>query len=174
MSNGVGAISLEKSVRTCDVNTGEAPRIQSDRFLNPNNMVCIPWNNINSKGQVVHADSFYTKTPGCNSAEDRVAVENFLRPNYMSYVTLNAQGIAGNMYGNTSAFSQSLARDDFDMSRNQVTGNFGHQWSANVDYTGCSVGAYERAQAQMAQAMRNQSFMQNGGTSEMYKNASGF
>lgn len=47
------SISLEKSVRTCSVNTGEANRIQSDRFFNPQNMVCIPWNGLNNKGQEV-------------------------------------------------------------------------------------------------------------------------
>ena len=81
-------MSLEKSVRTCDVNVGEANRIQSDRFFNPQNMVCIPWNGLNNKGQEVCPDSFWTKTPGCDSSEDRVMVENAQRPKYMNYVTL--------------------------------------------------------------------------------------
>ena len=73
------SISLEKSVRSCSVNVGEANRIQTDRFFNPSNMVCIPWNGINNKGQEVSPDTFYTKSAGCDSAEDRVMVENSLR-----------------------------------------------------------------------------------------------
>jgi hypothetical protein len=157
-----GAISLEAAVRTCDVNVGEATRIQSDRFQNPYNMVCVPWDGLNSKGQEVCPDSFWTKTPGCDSAEDRVEVENAQRPQYINYVTLGAQGIAGHIYGNASAYSESVQRDKFDASRNQLTGNFGKQWTANVDYTGCSVGAYERSMAQMNQQMRAQAAMQNG------------
>ena len=105
------AMSLEKSVRSCSVNVGESNRIQSDRFFNPSNMVCIPWNGLNNKGQLVSPDSFYTKTPGCDSAEDRVMVENAQRPNYMSYVTLGAQGIQGNIYGNMDAQVNAQARD---------------------------------------------------------------
>lgn len=158
------SISLEKSVRTCSVNTGEATRIQSDRFFNPGNMVCIPWNGINNKGQEVSPDSFWTKTAGCDSAEDRVLVENAQRPKYFNYVTLGAQGVNGDLYGRNESdnFNDAMARDRFDSSRNQLTGNFGKQWGANVAYQGCTVGAYERGQAMMAQQGRAQNFMQNG------------
>ena len=158
------SISLEKSVRTCSVNVGEANRIQSDRFFNPGNMVCIPWNGLNNKGQEVAPDSFYTKTPGCDSAEDRVLVENSQRPKYFNYVTLGAQGVNGDFYGrsNNDNFRDAVGRDNFDRSRNQLTGNFGKQFGANVAYQGCSVGAYERNQAMMAQATRGQTGLQNG------------
>jgi hypothetical protein len=160
MSNG--AISLEASVRTCDVNVGEASRIQSDRFFNPNNMVCVPWNGLNNKGQECCPDSFWTKTAGCNSAEDRVMVENAQRPKYMSYVTLGAQGIEGHIYGNEVAYRDSLSRDRFDQDRNKHSGNFGLQWGANVEYNGCSVNAYERSMAQLAQSNRQNAALQNG------------
>lgn len=172
-----GAISLEKSVRTCDVNVGEAPRIQSDRIFNPNNMVCIPWNGINNKGQEVCPDSFYTKTPGCDSAEDRVMVENEVtRPKYMSYVTLGAEGISGHIYGNESAYVNSIGRDKFDYSRNNNKfygggPNFGKQWGANVEFNGCSVGAYERGMAQLAQNERKETFLNNGYKSYAYGQA---
>ena len=158
------SISLEKSVRTCSVNVGEANRIQSDRFFNPQNMVCIPWNGLNNIGQEVSPDSFYTKTAGCDSAEDRVAVENGLRPKYFNYVTLGAQGLNGDFYGRSSSdnFRDALGRDAFDKSRNKLTGNFGTQWGANVEFQGCTVGAYERNQAMLAQDGRGQNFMQNG------------
>lgn len=167
------SISLEASVRSCQVNTGEANRIQSDRFFNPTNMVCIPWNGIDSEGREVCPDSFYTKTPGCDSAQDRVMVENSQRPKYMNYVTLGAQGISGHIYGNEEAVRNSLARDKFDNDRNKYTGNFGLQFGANVENTSCSVGAYERGMAQMNQQMRNQTFMQNGAIANGYRQQSG-
>jgi hypothetical protein len=155
------AMSLQASVRSCDVNVGEASRIQSDRFFNPENMVCIPWNGMNNKGQEVSPDSFYTKTPGCDSAEDRVMVENAQRPKYMNYVTLGAEGIEGTIYGNVSAAHESVGREKFDKSRNKLTGNFGKQFGGNVQYQSCSIGAYERGMAQMAESSRNQEYYQN-------------
>ncbi len=89
------SISLEGSIRTCKVDQGWASRVESDRFLNPVNMVCPTWNGVDSAGRRVQADSFYTKAPGCQSALDRVNVENFLRPTYAEYVTLDTDGIAG-------------------------------------------------------------------------------
>lgn len=168
-----GAISLEKSVRTCDVNVGEANRIQSDRFFNPTNMVCIPWNGLNSKGQEVCPDSFWTKTPGCDSAEDRVMVENAQRPKYINYVTLGAQGIDGHIYGQEADAKNAVGRTAFDYSRNKITGNFGSQFGANVEYQGCSVNAYERNMAQMNQQLRNQNFMQNGAIANSYQRTAG-
>lgn len=170
------SISLEKSVRTCSVNVGEANRIQTDRFMNPNNMVCIPWNGINNKGQEVSPDSFWTKTPGCDSAEDRVMVENALRPKYSSYVTLGAQGINGDFYGRSEDdhFRDSMGRDKFDQSRNKLSGNFGKQWGANVAFQGCTIGAYERNQAMAAQEARGQTFMQNGYMARNGMQAAGF
>lgn len=173
-----GAISLEKSVRTCDVNVGEANRIQSDRFFNPQNMVCIPWNGLNNKGQEVAPDSFYTKTPGCDSAEDRVLVENAQRPKYMNYVTLGAQGIDGHIYGNENAVRDTAARLEFNKSRDKLSGNFGLHWGSNVDYQGCTVGkhgetTYERNMAMLNQQLRQQNFMQNGGIANGYRQISG-
>lgn len=167
------SISLEKSVRTCDVNVGEANRIQSDRFFNPMNMVCIPWNGLNSKGQEICPDSFWTKTPGCDSAEDRVMVENSQRPKYMNYVTLGAQGISGNIYGNEEAARNSVGRTKFDKSRNALSGNFGLDFGSNVEYTSCTVGAYERGMSQMNQQLRNQAALQNGAISYGNKQVAG-
>lgn len=173
-----GAISLEASVRTCDVNVGEANRIQSDRFFNPNNMVCVPWNGVNNKGQEVCPDSFYTKTPGCDSAEDRVMVENAQRPKYINYVTLSAAGIGGHIYGNVSAAQQTQARQKWLNTRDNNkfyggSGNFGTQWGANVQYSKCGLEAYERGQAQLAQAQRNTASMQHGYQTHQNRQASG-
>src|SRR3990167_1107210 len=158
----MSAISLQASVRTCDVNTGEASRIQSDRFFNPQNMVCPVWSGINNKGQEVCPDSFYTKSAGCNSAEDRVYVENALRPKYMNYVTLGSQGISGHIYGNEDAYEQSVARSKFLHDKEVNNPNFGLQFGADVNYMGCSVGAYEAAMRQMSQQERYQNSLQNG------------
>lgn len=88
-------ISLEGAIRTCKVDTAWANRLESDRFLNPNLMVCPPWNGVDTSGRPACWDSYYTKTPGCNSAADRVTVENGLRPQYIEYVNLDAAGIRG-------------------------------------------------------------------------------
>lgn len=169
----MSSLSLEASIRTCDVETGEASRIQSDRFLNPNSMVCIPWNGVNSKGQPICPDSFWTKTPGCNSAEDRVQVENGLRPQYFDYITLNAGGIQGNIYGNVMARDQVAQSTKELRDTNQLTGNFGKQWGANV-YPGCNVFPYRQAMSQEAEAARKLSMANNSANSHMNRRHSGF
>jgi len=166
MSN---AMSLSKSIQTCKIDTGEANRLLSDRFLNPNNMMCPAWDGTNLKGQAVCADSFWTKRAGCNSAVDRLVVENDLRPDYISYVTLSAAGIAGNIYGNPSQHANELGREKMLASRNQITGNFGLQFGADRRFTGCTVDAYNTAMAQEAQAVRGANYMQNGYNAAAYK-----
>lgn len=160
-------ISLEASIRTCKVETGEASRIESDRFFNPNNMVCIPWNGYNNKGQSVCADSFYTKTAGCNSALDRVSVESFLRPDYAAYINLNMAGLQGDIYGNgnPTAWKISGQANKYDDSRNEITGNFGNQWRSS-NYLTCSNTPYANAMAYDQQvdrqaAMANNEFISN-------------
>jgi len=94
------SISLLGSINVCKVNTGYANKIQSDRFENPENLLCPLWNGQDSFGRFVSPDSAVTKNAGCNSAEDRVSVENFLRPSYMEYVALDAAGFQAPLYGN--------------------------------------------------------------------------
>lgn len=168
-------LSLEASIRTCKVDTAWAARAESDRFLNPNNMVCIPWGGQNLKGQSVCADSFYTKTPGCNSAEDRVQVENGLRPQYSQYVTLNAgAGIGGHIYGqDTTAHINSVNRTKFIDSRDQITGNYGKQLGSEVRYTACGINAYENGMAQQAQANRQAAQLNNSYWSQQKADYSG-
>jgi len=93
-----GIVNLESALRTCKVDTAYQQRIQSDRFLNPKNLVCPVWNGLDTAGRVACADSFYTKREGCNSAQDRVGVENILRPQYMQYISDSL----GNSYNNNS------------------------------------------------------------------------
>lgn len=93
------SLSLESAVRTCKVNTGWSQRLQSDRFLNPSTTICPIWSEgnygLDSQGRTVCRDSYMTKTAGCNSALDRLTVENAQRPQYSEYITLDAQGIDG-------------------------------------------------------------------------------
>lgn len=167
-------ISLQASVKTCSVDTGMANRIQSDRFQNPNNMVCIPWDGRDLTGRSVCPDSWYTKREGCNSAEDRVLVESDLRPKYFNYVTLSAGGLDGNIYGNVSAAVDSASRNQYIQSRGDVTGHFNSSFSADLyEASSCSLNAYERAMAQMAQNGRAQNAMQNGFKAASYKSCGG-
>lgn len=168
----MSSLSLNKSIRTCKVETGQATRIESDRFLNPNNMVCIPWNGFNSKGQAVCADSFYTKTPGCRSALDRVHVENDLRPEYSAYINLNAAGIQGDIYGNPTAWAESGSSNEWEKERNQITGNFGGQFQA-TNYQTCGINAYERGMAQKQQNNRQAAFANNAHEQYQYSQAAG-
>ena len=125
-SNGGGSVSLESGIRTCKVVTGWADKVQSDRFQNPNLMVCPVWNGVDSAGRRACPDSFYTKRAGCNSAEDRVVVENNVsRPQYMEYVNLNAAGIAAPIYGGTAPYQQEVARTKDLMSALHTDGNMG-------------------------------------------------
>jgi hypothetical protein len=139
-----GSVSLESALRTCKVNTAWATRIESDRFFNPNNLVCPIWNGMDGTGREVCKDSYYNKSAGCNSATDRVYVENNVsRPQYMEYITLSANGIAGNIYGHTDPYKNSQLRhrelDDI----NKITGNFGKQFGSAIQTT-CGYNSYTK------------------------------
>ena len=138
-------ISLEAAIRTCKVDTAYANKVQSDRFLNPDLMMCPIWNGVDTTGRQVCPDSFYTKNAGCNSAEDRVMVENdVFRPQYMEYINLSANGIDGNIYGNTMPWNE-VGQTNAELNAiNNVTGNFGLQFGANT-YPGCNYYPYEQA-----------------------------
>lgn len=169
-----GAISLQSALRTCKVDTGWANKIESDRFLNPDNMVCPIWNGIDTSGREVCPDSFVTKSAGCNSAEDRVVVENNVsRPQYMEYITLSANGIKGNIYGNTLGYQNSELRTKSLNNVNNYTGNFGLQFGADV-IPHCSVNAYKQAMSQEAQAQRKAQSMNMGYEGYNRRRVSGF
>ena len=157
-----GSVSLTSAIQTCVVDQSAAPRLQSDRYLNPMVMMCPTWDGTNNKGQKVCPDSWYTKSIGCNSAMDRVVVENDLRPKYFDYITLTAAGINGNIYGNVDAHDESMSRKQMLDDRNLITGNFGTQFGSKIRSNSCAYSAYENAMAQEAQSMRAQGFLQNG------------
>ena len=143
-----GSVSLESALRTCKVDTSMANRIESDRFLNPHNMVCPVWNGMDTTGRHVCKDSFYTKRAGCNSASDRIVAENDVsRPQYMEYITLSPHGISGNIYGNghTDQHQESLERRKELKNLNDITGNFGNQYGSNIQ-SSCGYSKHETHQ----------------------------
>lgn len=115
-------------------------------------MLCPLWNGTDTYGRPVNADSFITKNAGCNSAEDRVMTENFLRPQYMEYVALDAQGfrnptmydtttnnppsmgkhaqlVEGFAYKPTNGLAYNTAKESYAI--NKIVGQAGYQYSNN-------------------------------------------
>jgi hypothetical protein len=158
----MSAFSIESAIRTCKVDTGYANKVESDRFLNPDNMMCPIWNGVDTQGREVCADSFYTKSAGCNSAEDRVQVENDVsRPQYIEYVPLSAGGIRGEIYDNTMQGAESVWRLNELDRINTITGNFGKQFGANI-YPRCNTYPDREAYAQEKQSERQNQAMRVG------------
>lgn len=165
-------ISLQSSIRSCKVDTGWAPRIESDRFENPMMMMCPVWSGYDNAGRRVCPDSYYTKRAGCNSSEDRIVVENALRPQYMEYITLDAQGLQGPIYGANADRDDADARQELDQVDN-YSGNFGLQWRAQR-YPTCTNYPMSQAMAEEAMDMRAQQQLQEGYISHEKRIASGF
>jgi hypothetical protein len=131
----MSTFSLLSAINVCKVNTGYADKIQSDRYEDPKNMLCPLWNGQDSVGRVVCPDSYYTKAPGCASANDRVSVENDLRPRYFEYVGLDA-------YGLNAPMSQNAADRQRKGEFNKITGNFGFNYdSTNTQRDNMVTGA---------------------------------
>jgi hypothetical protein len=172
-----GNISLGASIRTCKIDPAYASKVQSDRFLNPGNMMCPIWNGYDSAGRPACTNSFNTKYAGCNSAEDRVFVENYQRPQYVEYVNLNSGGISGDIYGPTPPYSMnqwSKMKGASDLHvANNLTGNYGLQFGSNV-FPNCGVNAYTRGMQQNAEALRKFSSYNQAYKSNYMKNMSGF
>lgn len=155
-------ISLEGSILTCKVNTAWANRIQSDRFENPSLMVCPVWNGMDNAGRPVSADSYMTKTAGCNSALDRVDVENYQRPQYFEYLGLDAAGITGNIYKpNNMLQVQANQQETFvENFVPRIAGHFGAAPTYGTNVTSCGHYPYEIAQKQIAAAGNHAKYMQ--------------
>ena len=167
-------LSLQASVRTCKMDTGYAANIESDRFLNPNQVVCPVWNGRDLAGRQVCADSFFTKRAGCNSASDRVDVENFLRPSYTEYITLDAAGFRANQFDTSNMYTaQSMDRTKDLANLQNVTGNYGKQFGASVQVP-CGAYPKNRAMAQEAAEGRANQAMQEGYKAHYNRRMSGF
>jgi hypothetical protein len=188
-------LSLEASVRTCKVQTGWANRIQSDRFTNSNLLMCPVWNQRDLTGRMVCEDSFYTKREGCNSALDRINVENDQRPQYAEYITLDTSGYRANINEDVKpgvetfkprvehyvrGMEKNMNESDSTKSRevledaHRYTGQFGYVTGfRDTIEPGCSIYPYEYAMASMSQQQRYQQGMAQGSKSESYRQASG-
>lgn len=92
-----GYTSLESSIRTCKVNASSAEKIESDRFLGcADQKTCPPFLGTDMIGRAICPDSFQTKSPGCNTIQDRLFIENNVsRPQYYNYITLSSNGLNG-------------------------------------------------------------------------------
>jgi hypothetical protein len=128
-------VNLESALRTCKTNSANAERVLSDRFLNPRNMVCPVWNGLDAAGRVSCADGFKTKSSGCNSAEDRVGVENVLRPQYMTYISDNL----GTSYNKNSMVPDGVKQEGFEMVDEK--GFVRTQWSDITGSTGIDMNS---------------------------------
>jgi len=143
-------ISIEASTRTCKVDTASATRIESDRFLNPANAVCPRWTGRDLSGRQVNADSFYTKSAGCNSAQDRVVVENTLRPQYSEYINLDVnEGIRGQLYENNMYYQNAGTHSKQMRESEEQAGHFGGVFSGAARQVSCSYNGYEDGVNQM-------------------------
>lgn len=169
-------ISLEGSIRTCKVDTAWANKLESDRFLNPNLMLCPPWNQVDTAGRPAHQYSFNTKTPGCNSATDRVNIENNLRPQYIEYVNLDAAGIRGGQQcGNNQINPDTVCHQNTMKAAHQKTGQFGLDtgYSQNIFPNCMSCQNYPDQRAYGSQQMRNMQFVNEGYRSNQMRRYSG-
>jgi len=167
-----GYTSLDASIRGCQVNTGYADKLYSDRFLNPGSMVCPIWNGYDSAGRPVCADSFLTKSQGCNSAVDRISVENYQRPQYVEYVNLSSGGISGEFYGPANYEQIQTTADMYAL--NNVTGNFGMQFKSNVrPNSNCGLYSYEKNMQDQALQNRQAQMEMIGYNTNFYKNLAG-
>ena len=126
-------MSLESSIRTCKVDTANSTRIQSDRFLNPRNLVCPVWDGLDAAGRVACPDSWWTKREGCNSSADRIGVENVLRPAYMSYIS----STLGASYNNNSPYPEGKMMG-YPSKENFEIINFDTKPKRYSDYTGAT------------------------------------
>jgi hypothetical protein len=170
-------LSLEGALRTCKVDTSWANRIQSDRFENPELMVCPVWTGFDNAGRPVSADSYVTKTAGCNTPEDRVYVENALRPQYFQYVNLDAEGLGGNIYdtkNNMLRYDSNVRTQGLNQLNPALTGQWSNAPANDTIYPRCTTYPYELASKQQAQLSRQMQSLQHATKNNQYKRNSGF
>jgi len=145
-----GTISLESALRTCKVNTDWANRLQSHRIVGPaSEKTCPIWTGFDLAGRPVCPDSFNTKSAGCNSALDRLHVENEVsRPQYIPYINLSMEGVTGEWLYDERFLNTQQNQRFFDSLSNS-TGTFGQQLSAYVKPPGiCTYDSFQQAQSQ--------------------------
>ena len=145
------SFSLQSSVRNCSVDSGWADRIASDRFLNPSMMICPTWSGFDSAGRVSCPDSFYTKSIGCNSADDRIFVENALRPKYYEYINLDAAGLNGDGMYNSYTYTDEGERTQSTDNAHKYSGSVGFDYGGNIR-ANCGMKRYNQVTSMSAPA----------------------
>ena len=142
-----GAISLESALRTCKVDAGWANRLESNRIIGPaSEKTCPLWTGFDLTGRPVCPDSFNTKSAGCNSALDRLLVENEVsRPQYIPYINLSMEGVTGEWLYD-ERFNGAQQSQQFMRNLHNIGGTFGQQLSAHVKPGGtCTWNSYQQA-----------------------------
>eukprot|EP00122_Pirum_gemmata_P008224 Pgem_evm1s7578 len=91
--------SLQTTIRTCKIDTNNAVRLQSDRFLNSCNAACPAWDGKDQYQRMVCEDSMALRTLGCNAVSEVTDLETSLRPHYNNYITVGGKmdGLHGNL-----------------------------------------------------------------------------
>lgn len=116
----MSSLSMQKSLRTCKVDTSWADKMKSERVLTTCELSCPMWNGLDQYGRSVCQDTCRLETAGCTTASDRINIENYHRPAYFTYVNLDGFGIQGRMYENSQA--QAKEERDHVVSVNARTG----------------------------------------------------
>lgn len=90
---------INNSVFGTRVNVGYADKFFSTERQDHNYMQCVQRDAYDMTGRQSCADSLNTKREGCNTATDRITVENAQRPYYSSYIGLNVYtGVKSDLY----------------------------------------------------------------------------
>ena len=110
------SMSITKSLRVPKVSSEYAANAESERFQDPRFNVCPAWNGQDNLGRGVSYYSFDSLTAGCHSAEQRIDIENALRPDYHPY--LNTEGIDAEDQQYGSSFGGRY--DTFGLNRDQA------------------------------------------------------
>lgn len=82
------ALSLQRTLKNCKVKTEDAVRYQSERFLNPKEVICSQYKFRDDFGRNVSFSPYNLNHAGCNSPLNIVDVENLHRPPYHQYVSM--------------------------------------------------------------------------------------
>ena len=169
-------ISLTGSIKSCRLD-GDAwsSRLQSDRFLNPAEMLCPVWNNVDTSGRPACEQSYNTKYAGCNSARDRIDVENDLRPKYFEYVTLDAAGLSGNSCSDGSMNADAACNAKGQRDAHQYTGQFGNAsgFQGLIQPNCQSCRNPKDRMGYVATQQRQNQWVNQAGLSNLYKKDSG-
>lgn len=179
----MSTFSLEKAIRTCKVSQDWANRYQSDRTLGQNQeiMTCPVWTadgetGYDNYGRQVGKFTYNNRTAGCNDPEDQIRTENDLRPQYMEYVTLDADGISGDRNrGEQISYKNSKSRDalfknsygtpqDTRTNMSKITGFGGQNLGSKVEQN-CSRAYDQTSQSNQAQMRFRQAQSQYRGAS---------